>query len=192
MICVTNNRRLPTACAVMMLTFGTCTWVSPALAADADETQPLAVAGKKLTVSVPSAWQAKQPRVRIVEHEYALPRADEDPADGRLTMMAAGGSVKANTDRWIAQFRQLDGKPETKTVEVADRQVTLLDLQGVYLDRAGPFAPATARPAYRMIGAIIPLQQGNHYFIKLYGPEKTIAKHLDQFMQMVKSIRPSS
>ncbi len=48
-------------------------------------------------------------QTRIVEHEFAIPAAEGDKADGRFTIMAAGGSVDANIDRWYAQFSQPDG-----------------------------------------------------------------------------------
>ena len=49
-----------------------------------------------------------------------------------------------------------------------------MDFSGKYLDQRGPFAPATACPEYRMLGAIIDVG-GRLNFIKCTGPAKTVA-----------------
>ena len=51
-------------------------------------------------------------------------------------------------------------------------EITLVDISGDFQDQRGPFAPATTQPGSRMLGAIIPVE-GELYFIKAVGPEKT-------------------
>ena len=49
--------------------------------------------------------------------------------------------------------------------------------------------PSTERPNYRMLGAIISIKDGGQYFVKLYGPEKTIAAAEPGFMKMVEGLK---
>jgi hypothetical protein len=149
------------------------------------------IAGGAFTLQAPAHWVRKQPTSNIVEHEFALPRAEGDQADGRLTVMAAGGSVEQNIDRWVGQFKAPAGGEIAKKAEkknIGGQEVHLVDLQGTYLDRKGPFAPATEQEAYRMLGAIIVTQGKGQHFIKLYGPVKTIAQEEKSFRAFIDSL----
>lgn len=152
------------------------------------------LAGGQLVLKAPGDWVRKQPGTRIVEHEFAIPAAEGDKSDGRLTIMAAGGSVDANIDRWYAQFSQPDGgstqdKAKVKKFEADGLDVHLVDLAGTYKDQRGPVAPAVERPDYRMLAAIIETGGAGNYFIKFYGPEKTIAKNEKAFVEMVQGLK---
>lgn len=155
----------------------------------------IVLADGAFTLKAPAAWQSKKPRTRIVAYEFGLPAATDDPADGRLTIMAAGGSVEANVGRWIGQFVQPDGaetknraKPTEK--EIAGQKVNLVDIAGTYQDRPrGPFGPAVARENYRMLGAIIELKGKANYFVKLYGPYKTVSAGEKPFHEFIESLQ---
>lgn len=155
------------------------------------EAVEIAGAEGKLKFTVPGTWKAKQPSVRIIEHEFSSPAAEGADAPGRLTMMAAGGSVKANVDRWKGQFQAEGDGPTFKTedLKVAGQAVNLIDLSGTYLDRRGPFGPATPKPDYRMLGAIIEVPGGGLYFLKYYGPKATLDAHEDEFLGIVKGMQ---
>src|SRR5450432_3402808 len=58
---------------------------------------------------VAAALMAQENPATMVEHEFAIPASKGDSADGRLTVMAAGGGIDANIDRWYGQFTQPDG-----------------------------------------------------------------------------------
>ena len=155
------------------------------------------IARGDLVLSAPASWIVKKPRTRIVSHEFAIPAADDDEENGRLTIMGAGGSIQANIDRWMGQFTQSDGS-DTKTKsttkiaekEVAGHKISLVDVSGTYQDRPrGPFGPVVARPDYRMLAAIVQTNGKGNYFIKLYGPSATIAGAEEQFQGFVESLR---
>ena len=74
-------------------------------------------------------------------------------------------------------------------MEIADQKVYVVDIRGTYLDRKGPFAPATPRENYRMLGAIIETGSLGHYFVKCYGPEKTIGENAKAFQEMLKTLQ---
>ncbi len=160
------------------------------------------IADGGFSLRAPEGWKRVQPKSGIVETEFAIP-ADGAAADGsplqpgRMTVMGAGGSVEANIDRWYGQFTQPDGsatkdKATTKKLELAGCKVTLVDSPGTYKDSpGGPFAGGGAvdRPDYRMLAAIVetPDRRGN-YFLKFYGPAKTVAAHADGFRAMVEGM----
>ncbi len=147
------------------------------------------------SLKAPAAWKMKKPRTRIVAYEFGLPAAKGDSVDGRLTIMAAGGSIEANVDRWIGQFVQPDGtatKKRAKTTqkEIAGQQVYFVDIAGTYQDRPrGPFGPSIARENYRMLGAIIELKGKGNFFVKLYGPHKTVSAAEKPFQGFIESLQ---
>ena len=145
-------------------------------------------------LKAPAAWKMKKPRTRIVAYEFGLPAAKGDSVDGRLTIMAAGGSIEANVDRWIGQFVQPDGtatknRADTTQKKIAGQQVHFVDIAGTYQDRRGPFGPAIARENYRMLGVIIQLKGKGNYFVKLYGPHKTVSAAEKPFQGFIESLQ---
>ena len=155
------------------------------------------------SLEAPATWKRVQPKSGIVETEFAIPSegnaADGSPLPaGRMTVMGAGGTVEANIERWYGQFAQPDGgstkdKSSTKTLKVAGRDVTLVDIVGTYKDSpGGPFAGGQAidRPEYRRLAAIVEGPDGN-YFLKFYGPAATVEKHADGFRKMIEGMVPA-
>jgi hypothetical protein len=169
--------------------------VAPAFQADADGLT-FAIADGGYSLAAPEGWKRVQPKSSIVETEFAIPSEAEGEQPGRMTVMGAGGSVQANVDRWYGQFSQPDGsatkdKAATKKLKLAGCQVTIVDITGTYKDApAGPFAGGKAvdRPDYRMLAAIVETPEGGNYFLKFYGPGKTVARHADGFRSMVEGI----
>ncbi len=143
-------------------------------------------ADRELKVKAPEAWKVVQPRSSMIQAEFALPKADGDENDGRLTLMMAGGTVDMNVRRWQGQFEELEDKP-VEEIDVAGTKVSLVDLSGTFNEQRGMMGPVTKRPSYRMLAAIIPMPDGM-LFVKGYGPEKTMAKYADDFRGFVESL----
>lgn len=150
---------------------------------------------KEYTLPVPAGWLRKQPRTRIVEHEFEAKAVEGDELGGRVTVMAAGGSVDDNVKRWYGQFSQPDGssteeKAKVKKTTVAGQDVHMVDITGTFDDRP-PFAASQGvqRPNYRMLGAIIQTKKAGNYFIKFYGPAKTITANEAAFNKMVEDLK---
>jgi hypothetical protein len=185
----------------LILAIAVCFAQSDAVAAAEDAKQgphSVPLAGGKMSMTAPATWTRKKPKVRFIEHEFALAAAKGDTTGGRLTIMQAGGGVKANVARWQGQFAQPKGQTaKVSKQKIAGQTVHLIDIAGTYSDRRGPFAPAVKRPDYRMLAAIIEAQTTRNggkvplgtYYIKLYGPKKTIASHEKDFKSMVKSLK---
>ena len=158
-----------------------------AQAADAENLGPEVVVGA-IQLKAPDGWTRKQPRSQFIAAEFALPKAEGDELDGRLTVSLAGGSVEDNVKRWRDQF---GGKPEKdvqQEQEIAGLKVTVVDFIGTFSDQPGPFAPAVERPGYRMLAAIVPVGEQLH-FIKSYGPQKTMSDHEDAFHAFLQSLQ---
>lgn len=181
-------RTCSVACVLLLLGIS-----KPSRAAD----EMIAVADGKLRLKAPAGWVRKQPSSGIVEHEFSIPKAEGDSADGRMTVMGAGGSIDANIDRWLGQFIGADGEKLTREKariekkKVAEEDVVIVDISGTYLDKpGGPFAPGAAveRKNYRMLAGVITTKNLGNYFFKFYGPEKTIEAHEDAFVKMLDSL----
>lgn len=151
----------------------------------------------RIVMKVPKSWQARRPQTRIVEYEFAAPPVEGDSAEARITIMGAGGGVEANIARWIDQFEQPDGssskdKTRVEKTVIAGAEVHIVSITGTYKDRAGggPFAPGpvTRRPGYRMLGAILVTPNLGHYYVKLYGPEKTVNAQEGAFRELLQSL----
>lgn len=148
---------------------------------------------KVVELKAPEKWVKKQPKNTIISYEYASPRAEGDAADGRLTVMAAGGSIEANIDRWMGQFVQPDGK-NTKDVAKTEKKVIggldvhIVDISGTFKDSPGPFAPSVDREKYRMLAAIVVTKEAQ-IFLKFYGPQRTVAAEEEAFEEMIDSLR---
>lgn len=163
-------------------------------AAPAANNREIAIVGGLLRLTAAENWKSKKPESSIIEHEFAVPAAKNDSADGRVTFMSAGGSVEANIDRWYSQFAQPDGSATKDRAKVTRREtagctVHLVDVSGTFKEQRGPFAPAVAREKYRMLAAIIVSKERGNYFIKFYGPEQTVADGEKAFMGMLDSLR---
>ncbi len=165
-------------------------------AADEAAGKKLSLSEGQITLTAPAGWEVKKPAVNFIEQELAVPAVGEDKDAGRVIMMGAGGSVEANIERWIVQFTQPDGSDphkacKQKDTKVAGMDVHLVDISGTYKDmRGGPFSgvPAVERPGYRMLGAIITSKKAGNYFIKFYGPLKTVTDNEAAFQKMIDSL----
>lgn len=169
--------------------------IVPASAFAEGSPQTVEIASGAYVLTAPEDWKAVPPRSRMLEHELSLPAPEGSEAvAGRLTIMAAGGSVDANISRWIGQFQGTEGgaNREGATIDqetVAGMPVTLFDHSGTYMESTGgPFGPKTPREDYRMLAAIIETGATGTYFIKLTGPAETLDPAAEPFRDMVLGI----
>ena len=164
--------------------------VRPAAADDAAD-HVVKLGGGKLQLTIPDGWPKKKPQNNIIEYEFAAPKVDPDETDGRVTLMGAGGSIEANLERWTGQFETPDGgavKPKLTQQKLAGCDVHLLDISGTYKDKPPFSGTEVKRPGYRMLAAIISSKDQGNYFIKLYGPQKTVSENEKAFARMIDSL----
>ena len=169
-----------------------CLVASMASAAEGDGA--FSVADGKLNFTAPKEWVKKMPRTRIVEVEYEIKSAEGDEQPGRLTVMGAGGSIEDNITRWMGQFEQPDGKStkevsKVEKVSIGGQEVHMVDISGNFDDKPGPFVPGVKRENYRMLAAIVVSKDAGQYFLKFYGPKKTVGENEKQFKSLVESLK---
>jgi hypothetical protein len=143
-----------------------------------------------IRLTAPAQWTRTTPSSSFITAEFALPRAEGDNEDGRLTISTVGGTLAANIDRWKGQFDPQPQQVSLEEIDAGGMKITIVDLFGDFNDQRGPFGPATKRLSYRMIAAVIPLE-GQLYFIKATGPQKTIADQADSIHEFIRSARPT-
>lgn len=150
-----------------------------------------------LKYDVPAGWVAASPSSPMRVAEFTLPRKAPDDEDASLVIYyfgGSGGSVQANLDRWIGQMKQPDGRPSssvatTTKFESHGLAITLLDVTGTYVAAVSPGATEHYdRPGSRLRAAVVETPHGP-YFIKLTGPERTVARWDDAFAHFLESLR---
>ena len=143
----------------------------------------------KLLMTAPETWVAKEPRSRIVEVEYEVPGTEEGAGVGRLTIMPAGGSVEQNIARWEGQFAAGAEDAKIEKFEVGAIAVHVVDIAGTFKDSpGGPMGPVVERENYRMLGAILQAPGAPAYYVKLTGPNTTLAQNEEAFKAFVRSV----
>lgn len=174
-----------------------------------EEKVDITLAEGRIELSVPKAWEKKKPKFNLIEAEFApkaLPAEEDEEADetdeskvtvARLTVMASGGSIEQNIERWIGQFSQEDDSStgdhtKKKTEKINGMKVHVVSITGTYDDRPGPFAPnGVQRKDYRMLSAIVETKIAGNYFFKMYGPKKIVDDNEERFLEMLKTIKIS-
>lgn len=143
---------------------------------------------KPIALTAPATWKRSKPQSSLVHAEFALPHADKDTVDGRLTVSVVGGTVKDNVDRWKGQFVGKIDDPKIEELEIDGLKATLVDCSGTFGEQKGMSGPVVNRPNYRMVGVLIPLGD-QLYVIKAVGPRETISANVDAINSFVGSLK---
>jgi gluconolactonase len=143
---------------------------------DAAKTKEVSLQGLKLTV--PEGWTQSEPTSSLRLGQFAIPAAEGDAEPAEYVVFPPfGGSAKANIDRWVAQFDAEGRESKMTQGESTQGKYILVELTGTYKKPFGPpFAQQTKpAPGYKMLGVILTSKEGGNYFIKVTGPQKTVA-----------------
>jgi hypothetical protein len=157
-----------------------------------DAKQSVSVFGEG-KITVPADFKRVEPKSRIIQHEFqAKAGTGDDVKTARVTMMAAGGDVKANIQRWQGQFAGGDQDArKTEEMKVGKWQVYVVDVNGNYAERVGgPFAGGKVvnRENYAMVGVILEDANGRKFFLKMIGPAEVVKANRKAFVGMAKDI----
>jgi len=166
-------------------------------AGDKEAKVTLKVAGGTIVLQAPAAWKQVDPQFGMIEAEFSVgpgtSEADGQEVDeARMTLMASGGSIDQNIERWFGQFQQPDNRDSSEVAKVEE-----LDIQGTtvhYVDISGTYtgmggaAAGGAKDGYRMLAAIIEMDGDRNYFIKFYGPESIIEENAKAFREFLESL----
>jgi len=141
----------------------------------------------------PAEWKPVAGTGQFRHAEFVLPRAQGDARDAELIVFhfgaAGGGGAEANVARWKGMFQDAEAKTDTFTV--AGAKVTYVDLTGTYMMRARSFDPnekPQAQPNTRML-AVVFENPGGPYYMRLVGPQKTVAQHKPAFDEWLRGFK---
>ena len=149
-----------------------------------------------LKFTVPPGWIEEERTSSMRVAQYRLPRVEGDTEYGSVVLyyfgQGQGGSTAANIERWVGQMKQGDGR-SSKDVAKEDRfdvnglKVSTVDVTGTYVAETTPGSGTFEnKPGYRLLAAVVETPNGP-YFLKLIGPEKTVARWNESFFGFLKS-----
>jgi len=140
---------------------------------------------------MPAKWtSAPNPNAMRIA-TYLIPRADGDSDDAEMSVSRVGGSVEANLNRWKAQFDPpKEGSMKRVERQVAGLRVTIFEIAGSYTGMVMKGQVTKPKESYGLLAAIVETGNGDPWFFKLTGPEKTVAAARADFDSLANSFRP--
>ncbi|MBI4582004.1 MAG: hypothetical protein HY718_20065 [Planctomycetes bacterium] len=150
-----------------------------------------------LQFNLPPTWTVRKTRPMTVA-VYGLPKAEGDAEDAELAISHYPGMKDIPLDqqvkRWAGQFQRPDGTPTSDVVkqsklENAAHPTTTIDISGRY--RAGSMSMSGSteiKDNYRMVVAYVETEEGP-WFLRLVGPQATVAKHYDEFIKFAREAK---
>jgi gluconolactonase len=179
------KRLLPAVLTTLFL----CTLIATGRADDPQAGKAQAtkkVKAGEITLNVPEEWKQKEtaPGPRVAEFE--VPPAGDDKEPGEFAVFFFGpqgaGGGEANVQRWVGQLDEDGRKVKIASGESSLGKYTLVDLTGSYNKSIGPPIAGKKKklPGWRVINVFVETDAGP-YFLKLDGPQKTIATVEDDF-----------
>ena len=138
------------------------------------------VAAKDITLNVPTSWKQSPASNNLRTAQFAIPKVEGDKDDAELVVYffgGAGGGVNANLERWSGQFQPGGKKQKIYKGESKQGEYYLLDITGVYNKPIGPpiNRQTNPTPGYQMLAVVLMVKDEGNYFLKLTGPQKTVA-----------------
>ncbi|HJS25016.1 MAG TPA: hypothetical protein VJ751_11730 [Pyrinomonadaceae bacterium] len=149
-----------------------------------------------LKFTVPPGWIEEERTSSMRVAQYRLPKAEGDTENGSVVLyyfgQGQGGSTAANIERWVGQMKQADSGSSKavareESFEVNGLKVTTVDVAGTYVAETTPGSGSFEnKPGHRLLAAVVETPNGP-YFLKLVGPEKTVARWNESFLGFLKS-----
>lgn len=176
-----NRKTLTTTCLMIL----TGVLMVPSLSAE-DAPKVTEVKLKDLTLKVPETWKSVPSASSMRLATYSVPAAEGDKEEGELSVFnfgGGGGDVASNLSRWIGQFGGEGRSSKVTKGKSGDNEYYLADISGTYNKPVGPpiLRKTESAPGYRMLAAIVVLEEKGVYYLKLTGPDATIKAQADAF-----------
>jgi len=138
------------------------------------------VAAKDIILNVPTSWKQSPASNNLRTAQFAIPKVEGDKDDAELVVYffgGAGGGVNANLERWSGQFQPGGKKQKIYKGQSKQGEYYLLDITGVYNKPIGPpiNRQTNPTPGYQMLAVVLMIKDKGNYFLKLTGPQKTVA-----------------
>jgi len=154
-------------------------------------TGPAGASDGNLKFTAPEGWVSKPARA-MISQLYTLPKVEGDSDDAEVTVSSLGTLVplQMNINRWCGQFGLTEGTTcadavKKRSQEGTSHPTTIVELSGAYRDT---MRPGPNKPGFKMIAAEI--VAGNRpWYVKMVGPEKTVAKWEEAFLKFVREAK---
>ena len=139
-------------------------------------------------LQIPGDWKKEQPssRMRALQYGVAAIDGDTSPAELSVFNFKGGGTVEQNIKRWIDQFDAAGRTEQLFEGTTINGSYWLADISGTYNKSIGPpiLRKTQSEPGSRVIAMIVTGKQGVLY-LKLAGPEKTVAAQAEKMRAIV-------
>ena len=162
-----------------------------AIGADAP---PQTIDAGGMTFQAPASWKSSKPSMTMRRAQLKVDPAQGDPEAAELVVFAfpgGAGTVEDNVNRWQGQFKDKDGKPprvERKTIKGKNVEVFRVETGGHFVAPEFPGSPKLMnKPDFHLLGAIVQTPSTG-YFLKMIGPDKTMAAAEAGFDSLISSI----
>jgi hypothetical protein len=136
-----------------------------------------------LAWKMPAGWQEAPSPNAMRLATYRTPDGVE------VSVSRAGGATEANIQRWVGQFDDV-GREVHAEKTVHGLHVVTVDVAGTFVGGGMSMgAPAEARPAWAMVGAVVE-SRNPPYFFKMTGPAAAVHAARAGFDRMIDGITP--
>jgi hypothetical protein len=148
------------------------------------------------SMTVPEGWAENPSTSSMRAAQFQLPAkgGGESPEVVVYYFGQSGaGSVQANIDRWLSQFKQPDDKPSSEVAKIekaryAGQDASVISVSGRYVSGGMPGTPPADKPDQSLLAAIVPSPQGPFYF-RLIGAKGAVAAQEESFRQALDSLK---
>jgi hypothetical protein len=143
---------------------------------------------RPLSFTVPESWISELPASRMRVAQYRVAPSGGGEASALVVVShfpGMRGMTQMNIDRWIGQMVQPDGTPARDHADITAFNVN--GMQTTRLSITGTFGGK--QEGYQLLAAVIEAPNGP-WFVKMTGPQKTVAHSADAFDAFVRSATP--
>lgn len=138
----------------------------------------------ELDLKLPASWKQSDATLPMRLATFDVPASNGDKENGEFVISSfpgGGGGVDANISRWIGQFSAEGREAVVRQGKAGDNDYFIVNISGTYMKPVGPpiLRKTKETPGQRMIGVILNLDGKGVYFLKLTGPDATIAAQVD-------------
>jgi len=138
----------------------------------------------------PAEWKWIVPSSTMRKAQLAVPATEGSPAEITFFHFGSGqgGGVKANVDRWFAQFGNSNASQSEE--KVGEKRIVYAVAQGTF-QSGMPGGPTTPLENYALEGAILEDPQNGDVFVKMTGPAALVASATPTFREMIRAAAAS-
>jgi hypothetical protein len=138
----------------------------------------VSVKARDLKLDVPKSWKQEEPSSSMRVAQFLIPAAEGDKEDATMVVFKfpGGGAMMANINRWVNQFEPEGRKVDLVVGKSPQGEYALVHISGDYGAMDMVSRKFVEHKGWRVSGVVISMPEKGSYFLKLSGPEKTVAE----------------